>query len=225
MAAPIYAGVTKPDYSIPDGKYPARVFQIIQIGSQRFEKNGREWYSPQILLGFELPTLTYENRDGETVSNIKSATYFLSLNPSRSGVVGLREIIDGLRGSSEYTEEELEKFDITAFMGKECMVTLSGVESRGVVYQNITAVEPCDFTKNGLVLEKYREPILVTVDDFKNIDAIDLPDWIKDKIMASQEYREMTATPALPNEQYQPEQPKSLSLDDEEEINIKDVPF
>jgi hypothetical protein len=88
---PIYAGVTKADYSIPDGKYPAILFQIVQIGSHYFckrNKNGdvtSEWYSPQILLGFELPTLTYENQNGEVVSNIKSGTYFLSMNPARSG--------------------------------------------------------------------------------------------------------------------------------------------
>lgn len=219
MAKPIYAGVTKADYSIPDGKYPARVFQIIQIGSQLFGKNGKEWRSPQILLGFELPTLTYENRDGEEVSNIKSATYFLSMNPSRQGVVGLREIIDGLRGSSEYTEEELQQFDITAFLGKECMVTLSGVESKGVVWQNITGVEPYDFAANKVEAKATRQPILVTVDDFKDLETLDLPEWIKDKIMASSEYQELNPGMAPVNEPYKtPEEEK-------DEIRIEDVPF
>lgn len=216
MTKSIYAGVTKPDYSIPDGKYPARLFQIVQLGSQHFEKNGKGWNSPMILLGFELPQLTYENMEGETLSQIKSGSYFLSMNASRNGVVGLREVIDGLRGSSEYTVEELEKFDISSFLGKECLIELSGVESRGVVYQNITKVEGCDFTKNGLEIGSYRKPVLVTIDDFKNLETLALPDWIKDKIMASEEWKEMNAgTPAPLNDQYVPD----------EEIKIEDVPF
>jgi hypothetical protein len=223
MSKPIYAGVTKPDYSIPDGKYPARLVQIIQIGNQMFGKaTNRPWYSPQILLGFEFPTLTYENRDGEEVSNIKSATYFLSMNQAKSGQFGLREIIDGLRGSSEYTEEELEKFDITSFLGKECMVTLSGVESKGQVYQNITGVEP--FTTgdgDSGMLQKYREPVLVTVDDFKDLDSLDLPEWIKNKIMDSQEYQEQFSAGKAPiNEPY-----KTPEEAGDKEIKIEDVPF
>lgn len=218
MSKTINVGMTRPDYSIPDGRYPARVLQLIQIGSQRFEKNGKEWFSPQILVGFEFPTLTYENREEEEVSNIKSATYFLSLNPAKNGVVGLREIIDGLRGSSEYTEEELENFEIAKFLGKECMVTLAGVESRGAVYQNVVKVEP--FTSDGNeILPKFRTPILVTIDDFKDLDSLDLPEWIKDKIRASEEYKQVAGMPAPVNEPYKTPEEEG------KELKIEDVPF
>lgn len=220
MAKAIYAGMTKPDYSIENGVYPARLFQIVQLGSQHFEKNGKGWDSPMILIGFELPTLTYETQDGATLSQIKSQSYFLSMNPSWSGQMGLRELIDGLRGSSEYTEEELEKFDITSFLGKECMLTLDGVADKmGRTFQNITKVEGVDFTKNGLEIGSFREPILVTVDDFKDLETINLPDWIKEKIEKSVEWKEVNAgLPAMPNGQYAPEEEK-------EEIKIADVPF
>ena len=216
----IKVGITKPDYSVPDGKYPAVVFQMIQIGSQLFGKNGKEWRSPQILIGFEMPTLTYENRDGEEVSNIKSATYFLSLNPSRQGVVGLREIIDGLRGSDQYSEEELNDFDITSFLGKSCMITLSGVESKGVVYQNITGVEPLSAAE-AAELKPMRTPILVTIEDFPKMETLDLPDWIKDKIALSSEYQELNPGGKAPlNEQY-----KTPEEMDQDEIKLEEVPF
>lgn len=220
MSKAIYAGMTRPDYSIPDGKYPARLVQIIQIGSQLFGKNSdKPWRSPQILLGFEFPTLTYENRDGEEVSNIKSQTFFLSMNPSRNQI-GLREVVDGLRGSSEYTEEELEKFDISSFLGKECMVTLSGVESKGQVYQNITAVE--QFTtgegESGM-LKSFRTPILVTLDDFNNLDNLDLPEWIKSKIMDSEEFQAQSEKAPV-NEPY-----KTPEEEGKEEVKLEDIPF
>lgn len=222
MSKAIYAGMTKPDYSIPDGKYPARLVQIIQIGSQLFGKNtDKPWRSPQILLGFEFPTLTYENRDGEEVSNIKSQTFFLSMNPAKNGTVGLREVIDGLRGSSEYTTEELEKFDISSFLGKECIVTLSGVESKGQVYQNITAVE--QFTTgdgDSGMLKKFRTPVLVTVDDFKDLDSLDLPDWIKNKIMDSEEYQAQFEKAPVNGQYLTPEEEAAAK-----ELKIEDVPF
>lgn len=187
MTTPIYASLTRPDYSIENGTYPAILFQIINIGAQEFGKNTpKPWFSPQILLGFELPTMKYDTQNGE-VSSIKSGTYFLSMNPSRNGMVGLREIIDGLRGSSEYTEEQLEKFDISAFLGKECEIVLDGVESKGQVYQNIVGVTPYTGADK---LESFRKPIIVSIDDFSRLDEINLPDWIKNKIMLSKEYRE-----------------------------------
>ena len=207
----IYAGTTKANYSIEDGTYPGILFQIIQIGSQRFEKGGKEWYSPQILLGFELPTLTYQNMNGDNVSNIKSGTYFLSMNPSKNGMTGLREIMDGLRQSTEYTEEELEKFDIEAFFGKECNVKLEGVESKGTVYQNITGVTPYDGEEK---LEALRVPILVRIADFARLDELELPEWIKDKIMKSQEYQELIN-----------KENKNSNVDGDCKISLDDIPF
>ncbi len=187
MTKSIYASQTKPDFSIPDGKYPAILSQIIQIGSHLFTKNGKEWYSQQIILGFELPTLTYENQDGVETSNIKSITSFLSMNPSNNQI-GLREVIDGLRGSSEYTEEELDKFDIAAFIGKPCIIELVGVKDKtGKTYQNISTI----VAYTGEKLVGRRTPILVTLDDFANIESLGLPTWIVDKITTSKEYQEL----------------------------------
>lgn len=210
MNKPIYAGMTKQVTQIEDGKYGAVLCQIVQLGAQRFEKNGKEWYSPQILLGFEIPGLTYE-KDGEVFSQIKSGTYFLSLNPSRNGQMGLREIVDSFRGNKEWTEEELEKFDISQYLGKACLLTISAVESKGKSYSTITALEPID---DAMVAGR-RDPVLITTDDFVNIDNLSIPQWIKDKIMDSEEYKNLPKVAPI-NEQFQEEA---------EEIKLEDVPF
>lgn len=229
MSKPIYAGVTQPNYAIEDGLHPARLFQIIQIGSHLFKKDGKEWYSPQILLGFELPGITYENMDGVKVAQIKSGTYFLSMNPSRKGVFGLREVIDGLRGTSEYTEEELEQFDISQFLGRMCLLKLEGVESKGQIYQNITEISPMS-KDYKLEIEPGYEPrkeILVTIDDFKNLDMLNLPDWIQEKIRTSREYQEMENTPEsiknfLPKDE--PREGEMISNKKPEDgVNIEDL--
>lgn len=210
MSKPIYAGMTKPVTQIEDGKYGAKLCQIVQIGAQRFSKEGKEWFSPQIIVWFEIPGLTYE-KDGEVFSQMKSGTYFLSLNPSRNGQMGLREIIDSLRGNKEWTEEELEKFDISQYLGKACLLTIASVESKGKSYLSITAIEPID----DAMVAGMREPVLITTEDFRDIDNLNIPEWIKDKIRSSQEFMDMPKAAPI-NEQYQ---------DDKEEIKIEDVPF
>lgn len=214
MHKPIYAGVTKPTVTpIVDGEYGAVLFQIIQIGYQKFSKDGKEWYSPQIMIGFEIPDLTYDTKDGP-VTQIKSSTYFLSLNESRNNQIGLREIVDGLRNGVAWTEEELEKFDIAQYMGRPCKIAISGVESKGKVYSNITGISAVDQVEGArLMLNSKRPQIFVTVDDFSDEMALaTLPNWIQDKIRSSREYQ------ALVVKENEPEV-------DEEEIKLEDIPF
>lgn len=210
MNKPIYAGMTKQVTQIEDGKYGAVLCQIVQLGAQRFEKNGKEWYSPQILLGFEIPGLTYE-KDGEVFSQIKSGTYFLSLNESRNGQMGLREIIDALRGGKEWTEAELEQFDISQYLGEACLLTIEAVESKGKSYSTITEIVPMD----KQMVKPMRTPVLVTTDDFRDIDILTIPDWIKDKIRMSEEYKNMPRVAPV----------NDLSSEPAEEIRLEDVPF
>jgi hypothetical protein len=228
----IYAGVTRPQIAIEDGTYPAKLVQIFQIGSHYFcKKNANgdvisEWYSPQILLGFELPTVVFETAEGVKMSTLKSSTYFLSMNESRNGI-GLREIIDGLRGSSEYTSEELEQFDISKFLGKTCWLKLTEVDSKGKIYTNIseiTPIKPEDVASIQIDPEVTRRtPILITLGDFKNIESLELPQWIEEKIKSSQEYLEMAE-----NDKKSPSMPEMITaqgVEEEEEIRIEDVPF
>ena len=219
----IYAGVTKSAVAIEEGVYPAKLVQIIQIGSHRFEKNGKEWWSPQILLGFELPTVIFESAEGVKLSTIKSATYFLSMNEStREGVVGLREIVDGMRGKSDYTAEELQQFDISQFLGKNCFIKLDEVESKGKTYTNIseiTPIKPEDIADIKIDPEVTRRtPILITLGDFPNIESFELPQWIEEKIKSSTEYQEWLAKKNQPDDGFNLD-------DDEEEVKVGDLAF
>lgn len=201
MHKPINVGMTKPTVTpIVDGEYGAVLFQMIQIGHQKFSKDGKEWYSPQIMIGFELPELTYDTKDGP-VTQIKSSTYFLSLNESRNNQIGLREVIDGLRNGVVWTDEELEQFDIAQYMGRPCMLAISGVESKGKVYSNITGISAVDQVEGAkLMLNAKRPQVFVTVDDFSDEAVLStLPNWIQEKIRSSKEYQELGV------QEYEPE--------------------
>jgi len=236
----IYAGVTRPQIAIENGVYPAKLVQIIQVGSHYFcKKNANgdvtsEWYSPQILLGFELPTVVFETAEGVKMSTLKSSTYFLSMNESKN-VIGLREIIDGLRGSKEYTAEELEQFDISQFLGKTCFIKLEEVESKGKIYTNISEITPIKQEDLASIqidpAVTRRTPILITLGDFRNIESLELPTWIQEKIIGSKEYQEMLDLDNnAANEQQStippmPAMTTAQGVEDEEEIRIEDVPF
>jgi hypothetical protein len=225
-----HATFTQPVFeNIPDGKHAAVIFQMIDLGSQRFSKGDKEWYSPQMLIGFEIPGLTFETNDGDTLSQIKSITAFVSLNPSRQGI-GLREIMDGIVGSKDWTDEQLQAFDLDTLLGKSCLIELAGVESKGKVYQNILSVEAFP-----VGVKPIREQVSVTVDDFKDDAKITaLPQWIQDKIAKSKEWQEMYSSPDMPSERNQ-QQPtfsdsqiaeaKERIREESDEIRVEDVPF
>lgn len=229
MSKPLRVPMSNPVTPIEEGKYVAIISQIIQLGAQHFKKKdgSSEWDSPQIMIGYELPSLTYENRDGDTVTKIKSEKYFFSMNPSKNGLFGLRELIDGIRGSSEWTEAELEAFDLTSYLGKRCMVTISSVVSKGQTYSNITAVEPMGDEAAGMVTGN-RKLQLVTTEDFMNPSIMEsLPGWIQDIIRQSVEWREQ-GIPAPVNE-ISDERPAAApvtgDINMEKEIKLEDVPF
>ena len=155
---------------------------------------------------------------------IKSGTYFLSLNPSRNGQTGLREILDGFRDGSDWSDEELEKFDMSSYLGKACLLGIAAVESKGRTYSNIVNVK--NFPVES-VIEKRRTPVFIVIDDFSNEPLISgLPSWIQDKIRASKEYQDLQKNqgiPALPNDTS--DETLGFDIGNEKEIRIEDVPF
>lgn len=206
----------KPSFNrgISDGQYPAIIFQYIELGSQPFHNDKWEWYSSQVMIGFDFPT----------EGLVKSQTYFLSLNPSRGGQFGYRELADAIAGRV-LSDEELENFT-PDFIGKKLLVTVAGVESKGQVYSNIVKAEQAD----SLKIDSDRNPVLFEIDTpgaFESATFENLPEWIQDKISKSKEYQDSHSTLAMPNEQYRrpEEEIATIDLNDKTEFNPADVPF
>ena len=214
---------------IADGQYPAIIYQLIDLGSQKFSKDGREWYSPQRLIGFEIPGLTYENKDGESISKVISITAFDSLNPTKNGQIGQREVIDAVAGSANWDEDAVMDYDLDKLIGAQVMLTIAGAESKGKVYQNIIAIESMP---KDMPLTPIREKVSVTIDDFVSLESLDLPEWIKNKIAASKEYQDHKNFVAIRDEgevsQVQMSGEVSSFESDpalRDEIKLEDVPF
>ena len=114
----------------------------------------------------------------------------------------------------DWTEEELEKFDIAQYMGRPCRLAISGVESKGKVYSNITGVFAVDQIEGAdIMLNAKRPQVFVTVDDFSNEMVLGtLPIWIQEKIRSSQEYQELIVKENEPEVE-------------EKEIKLEDIGF
>lgn len=185
-----------------EGWYPAVLFQVVYLGKQKFgkdktdkdgkvvvDKNGNvertEWSSPQIALGFELPTVTFQNREGAELTKIMSMTLFASLSPSYRGI-GFYEVAHSL-GAYTDGEDEPETFDESKLAGMPCEVRVESVASKGKSYDNIVEIRPATEKFSGT-----RSTVTVTAEDYENELLIaTLPRFIREKIFASDEWREM----------------------------------
>ena len=206
-----------------EGWYPAILRQVIYIGRQRFEKektvNGQvkreEWYSPQIVVGFELPTVTFESRTGEQYTKMMSMTLFASLSPSRSGL-GFYEIATSL---GALNIDDPDAFDESKLLGKSCEVRIASVMSKGKPYDNIVEVKLSEKEVEGGM----KQNIHLEAEDFGNDLLIaQLPDWIQNKIFASEE---ILLAKSKKDGLIDPINGMPLAEEKEEEIRIEDVPF
>lgn len=113
----------------PKGNQPARLYEIIDFGTQEGEWKGQAKQSPKIRLAFELlgKKKTWTDKDGneqEGVHTIRQ-TYTFSLGDQAN----LAPIIDGLTGG--LSEQEKTSFDISTLLGTICLLQVNYKTSKG----------------------------------------------------------------------------------------------
>jgi hypothetical protein len=105
--------------SVQPGAYIARCVRLIDIGTQHSEYQGKPISKRQIVIAWELPTEIIEEGEAAGKPYMVSKFYTASLNEKAN----LRKDLSGWRGK-EFTDKELEKFDLKAILGKGCMVNI-----------------------------------------------------------------------------------------------------
>lgn len=189
----------------PMGSYVARCYRMIDIGTQPGFTDADK---PQrkVWIYWEL----LEDEDGEPVRMKDerpfsvSEKYTLSISPKAN----LRKALDAWRGIA-FTEDEAEAFDITKLLGTYCRVQVVHNESGGKTYANVGSV---GFTKKKP--EGINETSWWSVEDPDMEMFEKFPDWLKEKIQQSHEWREK-----------QFEEDKQNTDIGDEPINLDDIPF
>jgi hypothetical protein len=172
----------------PAGTHLARLYRIIDLGTQMREYEGKVNMLRKAKFFWELhgedgagkPLLTTEGKP-----LIQSKEYTMSLGEKAN----LRRDLEAWRGKA-FTEDELRGFNVTNVLGQFCMVNISHRVKGDMTYADLKGVSavPTIYKKAGLP-EGVNSTLLFSLDKFDEQVFESLSDSIKDTIRKSPEYR------------------------------------
>lgn len=168
---------------IPAGTYVARCFSMVEIGTIPVDWKGETKWQKKVRISFELPTelKVFKEENGAQPYSI-SNEYTISMHEKSN----LRKTLSGWRGKA-FTDMEAEAFDITKLLGVPCMLSIIHTVKDGKTYANISSISA---VAKGMVCPPQINPTFEF--SFENYDEAkfnSLPDWLKDKIKKSDEYK------------------------------------
>lgn len=170
---------------IQAGTYVARCYSMIHLGTVKESYMGDEKYVNKVRLTFELPTelKVFKEENGEQPQVI-SKEFTLSLGEKSN----LRAFLNSWRGKA-LTEEECKAFDITVLAGKACTLSIIHKTSKvsGKTYAEIGSIGG---VMKGMEVPALMNPQMVfSVSNFDQVAFDSFPDFIKEKIVSSNEYQ------------------------------------
>jgi len=167
----------------PTGSHLARLYRIIDLGTQKSEYMGKVNMLRKVKFFWELHGDDLKTDDGKPL--IQTRNYTLSLGEKAS----LRKDLESWRGKS-FTDDELRGFDLTNLLDKWCMITVQHRESNGKTYADAVAVTPVPavVAKTGLP-EGINPTLLFDMQKFDQAVFDGLSDGLKNQIMQSAEFQ------------------------------------
>jgi len=161
------------------GTHAAVCNMVVLLDQQRTEWQGQEKIVDQVYIRWEVPSERVEYEvDG--VKKEGPMTIGKTYTSSLSERANLRKDLTNWRGR-EFTDEELQGFDIEGILGKPCQISVTHRESNGKTYQNVTAVVA--WPKGIAAIQAENELIYFDAEQPKSLEK--LPKWLRDKIGAT----------------------------------------
>ena len=165
----------------PEGAYPARCYQIIDLGTtmQTGQFPGKK---RKVQFIFELPTETYEFEKGEGLKPFYARSiYNLSMNEKAV----LRRDIEAWAGK-KMTNEIAGEFDIFTLLGRPCIVNITHIEKGDATYANIIGMSP--LPKGMVCPPAFNTALCYNTEEHDDAIFAQLPEFIQDKIKMSDEW-------------------------------------
>ena len=194
------------------GYYPAVCYGVVVTGTHYdMFRNGSK---TEAIIFWELPTETFMV-DGTEVRKTITETYTFSLTNSN-----LAKMLEGWRGRP-FTDEELAGFSLNKIIGVPCGLTIINKTSKtsGKTFPKVQAVTT---PAKGMMYAKdmSHEPLWFNIcDDRFDLALIDdLPNWVADKVRASDEYSAKSYANKKVDEKFSDEELEIHS-------NEEDLPF
>jgi hypothetical protein len=172
---------------IEAGNYVARCYQMIEIGTVEEMIQNAPKVQKKVRVGWELPTeqKVFKEENGEQ-PRVISKEFTLSLHEKAN----LRKTLASWRGK-DFTEEQAKAFDITALIGVPCMLNIIHKPSKdgSKMYEEIGSISP--MPKGYTCPDQITKSFVLSYDDFDEPMFESLPDFIKDKMKGSEEFKKM----------------------------------
>jgi hypothetical protein len=167
------------EYEVPQaGGTLARLYRIIDLGTQQTSYMGEVKMTPQVMLVFELPTELTKDGKPMTINGI----YTRSLNEKAK----LRGIVKALTGKT-ITDSNVREFNLGELVGKICTVDIINKDgkdgSRKAYIQNIISAP-----KGMPIPEPFNENLIFDLSNF-SLDIFNkIPKYWQDRIALTREY-------------------------------------
>jgi hypothetical protein len=173
---------------IPADNYIARCYKMVQIGTVVENFQGQPKTMQKVRIGWELPTemKVFKEENGPQPLVIEKE-YTLSMAEKSN----LRAMLTSWRGQA-FTEDEAKAFDITKLIGAPCMLNVIHKPSKSdqsKVYEEISSITK--LPKGTKCPDAINPAFILSYDEWDETKFDSLPDFIKDKMRTSEEYKIM----------------------------------
>jgi hypothetical protein len=188
----------------PEGTHIGRCVGFIHVGTYDDEYQGQPITSNKIRLTFELPDELHIFKEGD---DAKPFTISQEYTLAMSSKANLRKLVEGIVGALH--DEDAFSFDTEQLVGKCCLLTIKHRETaKGNKYAVIATASP--LMKGQVCKEAFNPSKILNYTDHWDEDYFNsLPDFIREKMVTTQEYKNMTGQTSEVNT----------------EVNTNDVPF
>jgi hypothetical protein len=169
---------------IEAGTYAARCVSMVHVGTIKGTFEGQEKIQNKVRLTWELPTelKIFKEENGEQPYFV-SKDFTISMHEKAS----LRKFLEAWRGKG-FTETEAKAFDITALLGKPCMLSVIHKSKDGRTYAEISSLS--SLPKGMSVPEQITPTFEFSWSEFDQQKFDSLADWLKTKMKTSKEYQQ-----------------------------------
>ena len=177
---------SKPRELVPAGSHIARCFSMVHVGTVEEVYMGKAKKLNKVRITWELPEEKRVFEEGkEEKPMVISKEYTLSMYEKAN----LRKELEGWRGKG-FTEDEAKSFDISVLLGVPCLLSVvhKKVEATGKEYATISSISKLG--KSMTCPPQINQNFEFNFTDKFNLEVLNaMPDFIKNKIKESDEYK------------------------------------
>lgn len=171
---------------ISEGTHTARVIGFIHLGTSDDTYMGEVKKFNKIRITWEFPEETKVFKEGEDAKPlVHSQEYTFSMGKKSN----LRPIVEGIIGTT-LNDEEAYNFNLNSIMGLPCLVSIKhGKTKTGASYAKVASTSKP--LKGQVIKEAFNPITILTFSKWNEAYFQTLPQFIKEKIQKSDEYKAM----------------------------------